>query len=184
MYGMVNDAVRGLVTSAFGEDTWTEIHTKAGVSSSFVALESYDDAVTYNLVGAAVEVLGLSAEDVLKTFGVYWVEHVATVHYGDLMEQTGVGFTEFIKNLDSMHQRMQSIFPEYQPPSFRVIDTETPGVYQVDYYSKREGLLPFVEGLFNGLSKHFEEPIKIEHVPDDAHPMPCQRMLLTVGSAE
>jgi len=182
MYGMVNEAVRGLVSLNFGEDTWTKIHTKAGVSSSFVALESYDDAVTYNLVGAAVEVLGVSAEDVLKTFGVYWVEHVATVHYGELMAQTGGGFTEFIKNLDSMHQRMQSIFPKYQPPSFRVIDTDVSHVYQVDYYSKREGLLPFVVGLFEGLSKHFDEPIKIEHVPDDTHPMPCQRMLLTVGN--
>jgi hypothetical protein len=181
MYGMVNEAVRGLVISNFGEDTWTKIHTKAGVSSSFTALESYPDEVTYNLVGAAVEILEISAEDVLKTFGVYWVEHVATAHYGDLMAQTGGGIVEFLKNLDSMHQRMKSVFPEYQPPSFRVVDTDTPNVYQVDYYSQREGLLPFVVGLFDGLSQHFGEPIEIEHVPDDAHPMPCRRMLMSVG---
>jgi hypothetical protein len=177
MYGMVNEAVRGLVIENFGEDTWTQIHSKAGTPKLFVPMESYDDAITYNLVGAATEVLGLEAEVILKTFGVYWVESVATKHYADMMNQTGVSFYEFLNNLDSMHQRMKSTFPDYQPPSFRVLK-KGPQLLQVDYYSKREGLLPFVEGLISGLSKHFDQPIEIKHVPDDAHPLPCKRMLI------
>ena len=177
MYGMVNEAVRGLVLESFGEDTWTQIHTKAGTPNLFVPMESYDDAVTYNLVGAATEVLGLDAEAILKTFGLYWVESVATKHYADMMNQTGFTFHEFLSNLDSMHQRMKSTFPHYQPPSFRVL-RKGPQLLQVDYYSKREGLLPFVEGLLCGLSKHFNEPIEIKRVPDDAHPLPCKRMLI------
>jgi hypothetical protein len=37
-----------------------------------------------------------------------------------------------------------------------------------------------VEGLFQGLAKHYEETITIEQVPDDSHPMPCKRMLVTL----
>lgn len=179
MYGMVNDAVKGLVTTAFGADKWKEIHTKAGVPESFVSMESYDDAVTYNLVSAAVEALNMDAADILKAFGNYWVGSVATISYSDYMNQTGIGMTEFLENLDSMHQRMLSIFPNYQPPSFRVL-AKGENVLQVDYYSKREGLLPFVEGLLEGLSTHFNEPISIIHVPDDSHPLPCKRMLVTL----
>jgi hypothetical protein len=72
---------------------------------------------------------------------------------------------------------MRSSFPEYRPPSFRVIALE-PGLLQVDYYSEREGLLPFVEGLFEGLGAHFGEEVELEHVPDDSHPLPCKRMRL------
>ena len=50
MYGMVNEAVKGLVLSAFGKDAWEKIHTQANSPESFVSLDSYDDAVTYNLV--------------------------------------------------------------------------------------------------------------------------------------
>jgi hypothetical protein len=178
MYGMVNDAVRGLVKKAFGDDVWTHIHTVAGAPESFVPMKSYDDEVTYGLVAAAVDVLDVSASDVLKTFGQYWVSDVATVHYADIMANTGIGFVDFVKNLDHMHQRLRTTFPDYDPPSFRVLDIE-PGLIQVDYYSGREGLLPFVVGLFEGLGRHFSEEITIEHVDDDKHPLPCRRMLVS-----
>ena len=44
-------------------------------------------------------------------------------------------------------------------------------------------LTTFVIGLLHGLSKHFDEPITIEHVADDAHPLPCKRMLVQIGRA-
>ncbi|MGB0648138.1 MAG: heme NO-binding domain-containing protein [Bradymonadia bacterium] len=177
MYGMVNDAVRGLVRSAFGEEAWKQIHTKADAPESFVAMQTYDDEVTYNLVGAAVEVLQLDAETVLQTFGKYWVSDVATEHYASLMSNTGISFVDFVKNLDHMHQRIRTTFPDYQPPSFRVIDIGDDRI-QVDYYSKREGLLPFVEGLFDGLATHFNTVISITHQADDSHPLPCKRMIV------
>lgn len=181
MYGMVNEAVKGLVLSAFGKDAWEKIHTQANSPESFVSLDSYDDAVTYNLVGAASEVLQLDAGTILVEFGKYWVAEVATVHYAELMSQTGDGIVPFLDNLDAMHQRMKSMFPNYQPPSFRVLPLEEEGLFQVDYYSKREGLLPFVEGLFQGLAIHFKETLEIEHVPDDSHPLPCKRMTIRIG---
>ena len=177
MYGMVNAAVRGLVKEKFGDEAWHKIHTAANAPESFVAMESYDDDVTYGLVGAAVDVLGLDAPTILRAFGVYWVSDVATANYAELMTKTGVTFVEFIKNLDHMHQGMRVIFPDYRPPSFRVVDME-PGKVQVDYYSEREGLLPFVEGLFQGLGEHFSVSIAIEHVPDTSHPLPCKRMVV------
>lgn len=177
MYGMVNDAVRGLVKSAFGDAAWQEIHTQAGSPESFVAMRTYGDDITFSLVSAASDILKLDATTILRTFGEYWVSDVATKHYGDLMKNTGVSFVDFVKNLDHMHQRIRTTFPDYKPPSFRVIDVSDHQI-QVDYYSQREGLLPFVEGLFKGLGTHYATNIEIEHIPDDSHPLPCKRMLI------
>jgi hypothetical protein len=55
---------------------------------------------------------------------------------------------------------------------------------QIDYYSHRKGLIEFVHGLLQGLADHFNETIAIEHLPDDSHPMPCKRMLVTYGAKE
>jgi guanylate cyclase soluble subunit beta len=177
MYGLVNAAVRSLVLESAGDAAWAAVRDRAGAPDEFAPLQAYDDGVTYALVGAAVEVLGLPADQILRTFGRYWVERVATVHYRELMDRTGADFVSFVRHLDALHTRMRSSFPEYRPPSFRVIALE-PGLLQVDYYSEREGLLPFVEGLFEGLGAHFGEEVELEHVPDDSHPLPCKRMRL------
>jgi len=182
MYGMVNKAVRGFVLKNFDEDVWRRIHTRAGVDAEFVAMQSYDDDVTYSLVAAAHEELGIDVPSILHGFGEFWVSDVAAVAYAELMAKTGSSFVVFVKNLDHLHERIRVTFPDYRPPSFRVqeIDEQT---IQVDYYSHREGLLNFVEGLFKGLADHYGETISIEHVPDDAHPMPCKRMLVTHRTA-
>ena len=179
MYGMVNKAVKGFVLKNFDEATWTRIHTKANVDSDFVAMESYDDDVTYNLVGSANSELGLEVYDILYGFGLIWVSDIATVSYRDLMDKSGVNFTDFVKNLDHLHERIKTTFPNYSPPSFRVV-TLSPEKLQVDYYSHREGLLPFVEGLFQGLALHFDEKISISHLDDDSHPMPCKRIIVDI----
>ena len=181
MYGMVNKAVREMVLSKFSEATWDEVRSRAGAPHTFVAFEQYDDAVTYALVAAASEVLEMDPTTVLRSFGQYWVTHVATKSYGDLMDRTGKSFLSFMKNLDQMHSRVAGTFPGYQPPSFRVKETGEDTI-ELDYYSQREGLLPFVEGLLTSLATHFSTEIEIRHVPDDEHPMPSKRMVVTYRS--
>jgi hypothetical protein len=179
MYGMVNKAVRGFVLKNFDEATWTRIHTSAGVEADFIAMQSYDDETTYSLVGAAHTELNLEVNAILDGFGRYWVSDIAAASYADLMKKTGTTFNDFVKNLDHLHERIRATFPDYRPPSFRVKELE-PKQLQVDYYSHREGLLPFVEGLFHGLADHYSEVITIERIPDDVHPMPCKRILVTL----
>ena len=183
MYGMVNQAVRGLVLQNFGSEAWTRIHTQAGAPETFAAMQPYGDDVTYNLVGAACEVLQLPADSVLRAFGEYWVKEIATKHYGTLMASTGVDFADFLSNLDHMHQRIRVTFPDYQPPSFRV-KRMGEGTLQVDYFSHRPGLLPFVEGLFHGLGAHFAVNVAFEHIDDTAHRLPCKRMIVRYGQSE
>ena len=90
MYGLINRAVKGLVTEQFGIDAWNRIRSRAGVQEEdFISMESYDDSVTYDLVAAASEELGLSAETILEEFGSFWVEYTAVEGYGELLDSAG-----------------------------------------------------------------------------------------------
>ena len=59
MYGLINNAMRSMIREKFGDEQWDRIQEASGVpEDSFLTMRSYDDAVTYDLVGAAAEVLG------------------------------------------------------------------------------------------------------------------------------
>ena len=74
MYGIVNQAIRDLVVDQFGIDKWSQIKELSGIHYDFfVSNEAYEDNITYELVGAASEVLQISSEQVLEAFGEYWV---------------------------------------------------------------------------------------------------------------
>ena len=107
MYGLVNQAVQGMVIAGFGEDIWERIKRDAGVDlDAFVSMESYDDSITYSLVEAGSAVLNLSPEAILRAFGEYWVLETAAEGYAELMQAAGSTLPEFIGNLDQLHSRV------------------------------------------------------------------------------
>lgn len=177
---MVNQAIKALVLEKFGEHKWCAIRDKAGAPDEFVGLQAYDDAMTYGLVGAAVEILEVPAADILSGFGEYWVLRIATVAYADLMNATGSDMISFLENVDAMHSRIKTTMPALNPPSFRVKRLDG-GRVQIDYFSTREGLLPFVHGIFSGLSQHYGQPCTVENVDNGASLLPSRRMILTFG---
>jgi hypothetical protein len=177
MYGMVNKAVKELVTEQFGADKWESIKIKANAPDDFVGFQSYDDSITYNLVGAAVEVLEIPAEKILNAFGEYWVLKIAAQSYNDLMTSTGTGFVSFLENIDGMHSRIKVTMPDLNPPSFRVKKINDTKI-QIDYFSSRAGLLPFVEGLLSGLGTYYNQKFNLTHIPKSENPLPSERMQL------
>ena len=163
MYGMVNKAVEDLVTIKFGADKWQAIKKKAGVTvDSFISMDSYDDSITYGLVGAASEVLGLTPNQILFAFGEFWVLHTARLGYGDMLSSAGRNLPEFLDYLPSFHIRVALIFPHLKPPRFEVTDRETDHM-TMHYYSHRPGLSEFVMGLLSGVGKLYETPVNITH---------------------
>lgn len=166
MYGLVNKAVEGMVTDRFGEETWEAIRLKAQVEDEFfVSNESYPDETTYRLVGAAADVLGMEAGDVLEAFGEYWVLKTAKEGYGELMEAGGSNLREFLENLPNFHSRIVLMFPDLKPPRFEV-RTAGESSFRLRYFTHRSGLARFVIGLLKGLGKMFDQPVEVAHVTE------------------
>ena len=161
MYGLVNKAFEDLVRSRSGEDTWETIKRNSGVDIDvFVSMDTYPDDVTYKLVGAASEVLGLSVEEVLKAFGEHWVLYTGKEGYGEMLKMAGNTLPTFLQNLDNLHTRVGLLFPGMTPPSFRCTDIREDSL-RLHYYTTRPGLAPFVIGLVNGLGVMFKTEIDI-----------------------
>ena len=174
MYGMVNRAIEQLVVSLKGEAVWQQVCQRAGVGSEgFVAMCPYHDDVTYGLVGAVSEALSLTPEQVLQAFGEYWILYTADEGYGELMQAGGDSLREFLGNLNDMHGRVETVFPNMQLPRFSVEDVSDTE-YRLHYGSERQGLAPMVVGLVHGLARRFGQDVEVRQLrcrtqghPDD-----------------
>ncbi len=163
MYGMVNQGIKTFIIKNYSEDMWTEICAEAkSEHSDFELLKTYDDLSTYNFVGAISKKLNLKPEDVLKVYGKYWVTYASEVGYNDLLAMFGPDMKTCLINLNHMHYHMGSFMPDIIAPQFNVIET-SPNILEIEYISKREGLFPFVVGLFEGLSERYNAKIAIKN---------------------
>ena len=163
MYGLVNKAIQDMIIMNHGQEVWGEIREKAGLEDErIVSLKSYPDKLTYSLVHAACTRLEAEADDILKAFGEYWVLYTAEEGYGDMMDFTGSTLPEFLKNLDLLHLRVKNLMPHLQPPKFSC-ENETENSIELIYESNRDGLVPMVIGLLEGLGKRFETELTVEH---------------------
>ncbi len=168
MYGLVNKAVKDLVLNKFGKDSWDKIRKEAKLQiSDFEGMKTYDDSITYDLVGAASKILNLPAEAILKAFGEYWVLFTAQEGYGDLMDLFGHDLKTCIKNLNSMHGRMGAMMPDLKPPRF-VVTCPSDDLIEIEYHSTRLGLAPMVSGLLEGLIKKFNAVATVAQIPKRA----------------
>ncbi len=161
MYGLVNRAIEELVISMKGEAGWRGVCAHAGLASDgFVSMQSYDDDVTYRLVDAVSQRLALPAEQVLEAFGEYWITYTAKEGYGSMLNAGGNSLREFLGNLNDMHGRVGTIFPQLRMPLFRITPVSE-DEYLLHYASTRAGLAPMVIGLVRGLAKRFDETVEI-----------------------
>ena len=166
MYGIVNQAIQGLVTENFGVETWAKIKEKSEVSDeTFLSNQIYDDNITFKLASAASEVLQISMAEVLISFGEYWVLKTGNEKYGSLMKAGGHSLREFLLNLPNFHSRVMLLYPKITPPEFKITN-ETEDSLHLHYFSTREGLTHFMFGLISGLAKLYKVTVQIKLISD------------------
>jgi hypothetical protein len=166
MYGMVNQAIKDLVVTKFGNESWKKICDSSKISpDDFIFMLYYPDGITYQLVGAASVELKLAPEVILREFGKYWVLYTAKEGYGAMMDLFGSNFKACLQNLNNLHARMGMTMPQLSPPrfTFKEIDEKK---YIVSYFSKRAGQCPMVIGLLEGLAAKYNERATIELLAD------------------
>ena len=175
MYGLVNNALQTMVSDQYGKGVWERIVARVpGCPPEFVSMESYSDDVTYGLAGAACEELGVEAGSFLHELGEYWIPYASRAGYAALLERGGRSLPEFLQGLDAMHSRLALTYSSGDEggrwPSFRVTDIGDASL-RLHYYSKRQGLQPFVVGLLYGLAKQFGTTVEVELIEGrEMHP--------------
>lgn len=162
MYGLVNNSIREMICEHYGADEWLKVKSKSEVDIDyFITNDQYEDSVTFKLATAASEVLDRPLSDVLVAFGEYWIIKTGQLKYAALMHAGGNDLQSFLINLPAFHNRISLIYPKLHPPEFKITDVQ-PGSVHVHYFSKRQGLQPFMIGLLQGLGKLYNTPCSIE----------------------
>jgi hypothetical protein len=164
MYGLVNKALKSMVLTHHGEETWQKILQQAQLENPvFISTESYPDHLTYALVGGAAEVLTQAVPELLEAFGYFWATHTAVIEYPELMARGGSTLKDFLRNLPNFHTHVTLMLPRLEPPDF-VFEESGADSILMHYHSNREGLAPFAYGIFKGLGKVFEENVEVTQV--------------------
>ena len=69
MYGLINSALKSMINEQYSPDIWEKILVASNVpNESFMTMRSYDDKITYDLVGAASEVLAIPTDKCLELY--------------------------------------------------------------------------------------------------------------------
>ena len=68
MYGMINEAIKRMVTEQYGTDAWEEMASRASADVAFLRMNQYPDVMTYELVAAASEMLGTGTDQILEQY--------------------------------------------------------------------------------------------------------------------
>ena len=179
MYGIVNKAIKDLVVTNYGEESWKQICRKAGFfEEDFMGMSPYPDKLTYDLVMAAAELLKVEPSAVLELFGEHWILYTAEGGYGDIIRMTGETFPEFLSNLDFLHDRIQNVMPELRPPLFTTRN-ETDRSIEIEYRTHRSGLSPMVIGIIRGTGKRFGLTVQVEQIAQKSEQQECDVFRVT-----
>lgn len=161
MYGMIHKAIRDMVVTKFGEDTWEIVAKDANVGDEhLLSMSTYDDKVMYAMVESACKVLELSQEQVYESFGRYFVEVTLQTNFKSLLHTYGGSSFALFENLNTLHETISTTYTGYSPPFFEVT-RRTDNEIDLFYQSERGGLSPFVRGMVFGLADFYEEVVLI-----------------------
>ncbi|CAH1370346.1 unnamed protein product [Tenebrio molitor] len=149
MYGFVNYALELLVVKTFGDETWEKIKKNAELQmeGSFLVRQIYEDELTYNLIGAAVDVLQIPANAILELFGKTFFEFCQDSGFDKILQVLGATPRDFLQNLDALHDHLGTLYPGMKAPSFRCTVRPEDGALILHYYSDRPGLEHIVIGI-------------------------------------
>ncbi|TDG52315.1 hypothetical protein AWZ03_001145 [Drosophila navojoa] len=67
------------------------------MEGQFLVRQIYDDEITYNLIGAAVEILKIPADDILELFGKTFFEFCQDSGYDKILQVLGATPRDFLQ---------------------------------------------------------------------------------------
>ena len=94
---------------------------------------------------------GIPATEILEMFGETFFDFCQESGYDRILSVLGGKLSEFLCNLDALHDHLGSIYPGMRAPSFRV--TNRDGAIILHYYSVREGLEHIVLGIVKTVAR-------------------------------
>lgn len=158
MKGIVFNLLEQVVIREYGENTWDDLLSSAGLTGAYTSLGSYPDEHLGRLVGAASQALDVPAQDLIRWFGREALPALAQAYPAFFVPHTDT--RSFLLTLnDIIHPEVRKLYPGADVPDFDFVLLPG-GNLRMGYDSHRK-LCAFAEGLIEGAAAHFEEVVAI-----------------------
>ncbi len=154
MHGLCNRALQCFLRDRMGDDLWARIAGQAGLPvAGFEAFGIYDDALTEQMLRAAVAVTGHDADTLLEDLGTYLVSHPSCEAIRRLLRFGGPDFAGFLFALEDLPDRARLAVADLALPEVRVVATEA-GV-RLEFGSGMTGFVPVAAGLIRAMADDY-----------------------------
>ena len=159
MKGVIFNLFEEFVVENWGEEAFEVILDECDLETeeAFVGPGTYPDGDLLQLVGKAVEKVGISLPDAVRAFGKWILPR--------LMEQVPDSMTAFdhpkpfLQTIhDVIHVEVRKLYKDAQPPAFTYQDP-APDRLIITYRSPRR-MYDLMDGLIDGVGDHFNSPIE------------------------
>lgn len=121
MHGLVNRALQGFLIDTYGEVTWDEVLSQAGLpAGGFESMLHYEDRLTGEVIVAASAVLYKDRCSLLEDLGTYLLSHPNQEGLRRLMRFGGDSFFDFLQSLDDLSGRARLALPDLDMPDLTI----------------------------------------------------------------
>jgi heme-NO-binding protein len=159
MHGAIFAELKKFASSAFGDEVWNEMCERARVGTRvYLAVATYPDAEAIALVGAAAELSGKPAAELLGGFGEYLVAPLLQT-YGSLVRPEWRTLDLLEHTESTIHRVIRVREPEATPPELAVKRVSADEV--VIRYGSSRRLCSLAIGLIRGVARHYAEAIEV-----------------------
>mmetsp|Transcript_28236 Transcript_28236/g.50959 ORF Transcript_28236/g.50959 Transcript_28236/m.50959 type:complete len:709 (-) Transcript_28236:310-2436(-) len=147
MHGLIHLVFKEFVVAKFGSQTWSKVLRKCSCDDedSVIEMRQYEDSLTLQIIGAGIEVTGVSFDGGVELFGRFFVGYLAQQGWVAMLTSMGSNFREFVQNLNEMHHILERDFRSSIFPFFSTSEDES-GNLLLSYTSRR-----FLPSLVRGI---------------------------------
>ena len=160
MHGAIFAELERFAVGSIGADFWKQMLDSAGLGARvYLPVATYPDEEALALVGAASQLSGKSAAEILTSFG----EHLAPPlldMYGSLLRPTWRTLDLLEHTETTIHRIVRQREPDATPPELTCERTSDQEVV-ITYRSPRR-LCALAIGLARGVARHYAESIEIQ----------------------
>ena len=160
MNGTIFFHLHRYVEKTLGESVWSQLLAHAQLpDKQFSPVATYPDQDIIALVNAAVEMTGLSANEVLESFGQFLAPELVAI-YPSLVDARWRTLDLIVHAENVIHEAVRAQNPDASPPVLRAQRIDSKSVNLV--YASPRMMCALLKGIVRGMADHYGERIQIE----------------------
>ena len=167
MHGLINRSIQCFIQDTYGPMSWDDVVRAAGLKvSGFEAMLTYDDALTDQVIDAAVRLLGGSRENLLEDLGQYLVSHDSLTSVRRLLRFSGLNFMDFVNSLEELPEFGRLALPDLDLPELELLDHGA-GHYMLKCVAPLNGAGNILVGLLRAMADDYGALVTLDNLGAD-----------------